>query len=415
MTRDDKIDCDVLVVGAGPAGLSAAIELRARGVQRVVVVEREAQAGGVPRHCHHTGFGLRDLHRSLAGPRYADELCRRATASGVRILTGTTITSLENNGDARATNASGLHVITSRAVLLASGARERPRSARLVAGDRPPGVFTTGQLQQWVNVKNLPVGSRALVIGAEHVSFSAMLTLRHAHVRTVALVTDLENQQSVASYAFAARMLFGVPVWTRTRVIAINGHERVREVVLEDVATRKRRVEAVDVVVFSGDWIPDNELARRVGVEIDPGTLGPASDVGGRTSVASIYAAGNLVHPVETADVAALRAREVARVLAEDLKRGPSSSLFEQIALRVEAPLLWVWPNRVERAAPVSRLALRAKAFSESRLLVARQAGEEIARERVGKVVPNRALSVEGAFLAAADLGRGPVTLSLRA
>ena len=163
MTRDDKIDCDVLVVGAGPAGLSAAIELRARGVQRVVVVEREAQAGGVPRHCHHTGFGLRDLHRSLAGPRYADELCRRATASGVRILTGTTITSLENNGDARATNASGLHVITSRAVLLASGARERPRSARLVAGDRPPGVFTTGQLQQWVNVKNLPVGSRALV------------------------------------------------------------------------------------------------------------------------------------------------------------------------------------------------------------------------------------------------------------
>ena len=413
MTRHNEIDCDVLVVGAGPAGLSAASELRALGVVRVLVLEREAQAGGVPRHCHHTGFGLRDLHRLLSGPRYADELVRRALASGVQILTATTVTSLEKNGQAHATNSSGVHDITSRAVLLASGARERPRSARLVAGDRPPGVFTTGQLQQWVYGKGLPVGTRALVIGAEHVSFSAMMTLRHAHVKPVALVTDLEEHQSFAPFAFAARRFFGVPVWTSTRVVAINGQQRVREVVLEDVRTGAHRVEAVDVVVFSGDWIPDYELARRLGGELDAGTLGPASDDGGRTSVASFYAAGNLLHPVETADVAALRAREVARALVKDLANGSTSSSHDQIAVRVEAPLSWAWPNRFDPLSPVSRVALRAKTFSGSRLLVARQDGREIGRERVGHIVPNRSLSVAGAFLAVADPGRGPVTLSL--
>ena len=259
-----------------------------------------------------------------------------------------------------------------------------PRSARLVAGDRPPGVFTTGQLQQWVYGKGLPVGTRALVIGAEHVSFSAIMTLRHAHVKPVALVTDLEEHQSVAPFAFAARRFFGVPVWTSTRVVAINGQQRVREVVLEDVRTGAHRVEAVDVVVFSGDWIPDYELARRLGVELDAGTLGPASDDGGRTSVASFYAAGNLLHPVETADVAALRAREVARALVKDLANDSTSSSHDQIAVRVEAPLSWAWPNRFDPLSPVSRVALRAKTFSGSRLLVARQDGREIGRERVG-------------------------------
>jgi NADPH-dependent 2,4-dienoyl-CoA reductase/sulfur reductase-like enzyme len=413
MTRENRIDCDVLVVGGGPAGLSAASELRARGVARVLVVERETQAGGVPRHCHHTGFGLRDLHRAFTGPRYADELVRRAIDSGVQILTGTTITSLDKNGEARATNASGLHVVNSRVVLLASGARERPRSARLVAGDRPPGVFTTGQLQQWVYVHGLPVGSRALVVGAEHVSFSAMLTLRHAHVKTLALVTDLEAQQSVAPFALAARRFFGVPVWTRTRLVAVNGRERVREVVLEDLTTGIRRVEAVDVVVFTGDWIPDNELARRAGVDIDPGTLGPASDIGGHTNVASIYATGNLLHPVETADVATLRSREVARALANDLEVGLPSSTIKPITLVVEPPLSWVWPNRFDPSSPARRVALRTKTFSQSRLLVARQDGREFSRVRLGRVVPNRSLGVDAAFLAAAQPDRGPVSLSL--
>jgi thioredoxin reductase len=412
VTRSNELSCDVVVIGAGPAGLSAACELRALGVENVLVVERENEAGGVPRHCHHTGFGLRDLHRSLSGPRYAEELVRRTLASGAQVLVGTTITSIEN-GTSHATNASGLHVIASKAVLLASGARERPRSARLVPGDRPAGVFTTGQLQQWTYDKGLPVGSRALVVGAEHVSFSAMLTLRHAHVKTVALVTELGRQQSVAPFAFAARTVLGVPVWARTRLVAINGDTRVREVVLEDLVTGERRVENVDTVVFTGEWIPDNELARRAGVDIDRGTRGPSTDVAGRTSVAAIYAAGNVLHPVETADVAALRARGIAREVANDLRGVAQRPLREQVALLTTPPLSWVWPNRFDPDSLVTQVALRASAFDPSRFVVARQDGRSIARERVGRVVPNRSLMIAGQFLREVDPARGPVILSL--
>jgi len=170
----------VVVVGAGPAGLAAARELGTAGVGPVVVVEREAAAGGVPRHCDHSGFGLQDLRRSLTGPAYARLLTRRATAAGVALRLSTTATDVADDGSVALVGPDGIDVVRPRAVVLATGARERPRSARLVPGDRPAGVFTTGQLQQWVLLAHLPVGRRAVVVGAEHVAYSAVLTLRHA-------------------------------------------------------------------------------------------------------------------------------------------------------------------------------------------------------------------------------------------
>lgn len=413
MTALPESGADVLIVGAGPAGLSVAIELRRLGVERVVIAERECDAGGVPRHCNHTGFGLRDLHRSMSGPRYSAELVRRALASGAQILTGTTVTGLGEGGLVHLTSRSGIHEINARAVLIASGARERPRSARLVPGDRPSGIFTTGQLQQWTYLKRLPVGSWAIVIGAEHVSFSAMLTLRHAGVKTIALTTELAHHQSFAPFALATRTLFHVPIWTNTRLVGINGRSRVSEVVLEDTVSGKRRSESVDTVVFSGGWIPDNELSRRAGLEIDPGTLGPSTDIGGRTSVSSVYAAGNLLHPVETADVAALRGREVARELEGDLRSGKSNSARDRVALVTEAPLSWVWPNTVHPSQHVVSFILRTSEFDSRRLVIAHQDGRVVGSSRTARVVPNRSLSISGSFVENVDLLGGPVKLSL--
>ena len=406
-------DADVVIIGAGPAGLSAAIELRRLGVTRVIVAERESEAGGVPRHCRHTGFGLRDLHRSMSGPRYSAELVRRALASGAEILVGATVTELDEGGLVYLTSPTGIRKVQARAVLIASGARERPRSARLVAGDRPPGVFTTGQLQQWTYLKGLPVGSRAIVVGAEHVSFSAVLTLHHAGVRTIALTTELARHQSLAVFAFAARSIFRVPVWTNTRLVGIRGKGRVSEVVLEDLVSGRRRSEFVDTVVFSGDWIPDSELSRRAGLEINSGTLGPSTDVGGRTSVSSVYAAGNLVHPVETADVAALRGREVARELAVDLGSGKQSSTKDYVRVVAERPLSWVWPNKVHPSQNVVTVALRSSEFDSRRLVTAHQDGRVIGSSRIVRVVPNRSLSITGGFLTKVDPLGGPVRLTL--
>ena len=148
----------VVVIGAGPAGLAAALELRRRGVADVLVLEREAEPGGIPRHAQHQGFGLRDLRRPLPGPRYARRYAELATRAGAELRTETMVTGWRPEGPLELTGPDGRETLEPAAVVLATGCRERPRSARLVPGSRPEGVLTTGTLQQLVYLKELRAG-----------------------------------------------------------------------------------------------------------------------------------------------------------------------------------------------------------------------------------------------------------------
>src|SRR5215204_3991343 len=293
--RGGMPDPPVVVVGAGPAGLAAAIELRRRGVAPVVVLEREPEAGGIPRHAAHQGFGLRDLRRPLSGPAYARRYLELARAAGVELLTETMVTGWAGPGlTLELTGPGGRSSLAPGAVVLATGCRERPRSARLVPGSRPAGVMTTAMLQQLVYLQGRSPGSRALVVGAEHVSFSAIATLAHGGARTIALTTELPRHQSLAAFRLGALARYRVPVWTRSRVSAIRGRERVDEVELTDLDGGAVRTVACDTVVFSADWIPDHELAVLAGLELDRGTRGPVVDAELRTSRPGVFAAGNV-------------------------------------------------------------------------------------------------------------------------
>ena len=292
-------DRHVAIVGAGPAGLTAAIALRRLGVGSVTVHEREQQAGGIPRHTNHLGFGIRDLHRVMSGPRYARELIERAVQAGVDLRRGNPVFDLED--------------LDADAVILATGVRERPRAARLVPGDRPAGIFTTGSLQQ-LAMAGRRVGTRAVIVGAEHVSFSAILTLAHVDCRSVAMVTSLPRHQSYGVLKLAAATVRRVPVLTNVDVAEIVGRKRVERVVL----TNGRTIEC-DTVVFTGDWIPDNELARRTGLTMNPEIKGPRVDDSFRTSRDNVYAIGNLVHKVASADRCALDGRAVATAVVRSI------------------------------------------------------------------------------------------------
>ena len=293
------LDHRVVIVGAGPAGLSAAIELRKLGIRHVTLYEREQRAGGIPRHTKHLGFGIRDLHRVMSGPRYARTLTERATRVGVELRLGTSIFSIDD--------------IDADAVVLATGARERPRAARLVPGDRPVGILTTGSLQQLVMARH-HVGTRAVIVGAEHVSFSAILTLAHIGCRSVAMVTSLPRHQSYAVLKLAAATRHRVPVLTGVDIAEIVGRRRVEQVVLTD----GRHIDC-DVVVFTGCWIPDHELARRSGLDMNAAIKGPTVDPTFRTSREGVFAIGNLVHEVAAADRCALDGKSVAAVVVASL------------------------------------------------------------------------------------------------
>jgi thioredoxin reductase len=324
---------DVVVVGSGPAGLSAAIELRRRGVDHVTVVERSSEAGGAPRHTDHLGFGMRDLRRLTTGPRYAAALLRSAEHHGIDLRVSSTVTGFEASRVQLSTPTGPAH-LEADAVVLATGVRERPRSARLVAGDRPAGVYTTGSLQQFTALHHQPVGRRAVVVGAEHVSFSAVLTLAHGGCDVVALVTPFPRHQShralvaITAGRHRAKLLTGVDV------AEVVGHGRVESVVLTD----GRRLDC-DTVVFTGGWIPEHELARRIGIPLGDGSHAPVVDETFHTALRGVFAIGNVVHPAETADVCAADGRAVAAPVVDWLTLGTWPD--EVHPIEVHAPVSW--------------------------------------------------------------------------
>ena len=413
------MDVDVLVVGAGPAGLTAAAELRRLGVPRVLVADREAEPGGVPRHSRHTGYGLRDLHRVLSGPAYARALADAAIRSGAELRTGCTVTELRAGGGALSavlTSASGIEEVHHAAVLLATGCRERPRAARLVPGDRPPGVLTTGELQQRVYLGGERLEGRAVVVGAEHVSFSAAVTLAHAGARVVALVTEHERHQSYAAFRLGAALRWGVPVWTSSAVTRVTGAGgRLVSVDVADVAGGQPRTVECDWLVFTGDWIPDHVLARSAGLALDAGTRGPAIDTSLATSAPGVFAAGNLVHAAETADVAALSGRHAARQVGAFLA-GRAAPVSPRIPVVADPPLGWISPNVVvaDRVPPpLGRFTLRAAEFRRLARLETRQDGRLLARSRPLRLIPGRPVHLRASWLARVDPGGGPVRVGV--
>lgn len=317
---------DVLIVGAGPAGLAAAIELKKQGVKDVRVLEREKSAGGVPRHSFHPGYGARDLKRFLSGPKYAQHYVQLATKIGVQISLQTTATDWVDKNTLKLTSPNGLEQVSATAIILATGARERGRAARVVAGKRPTGIYTTGSLQQATYLEDLYIGKTAVVVGTEHVSLSAVMTLKHAGVKTVAIICDKPKHQTVIFLPTIMRLIYRFKLHLATKIIEIQGDMRVSAVKVEK--NGKQFLIKADTIVFTGDWIPDHELARRANLEIDDQYKSPLVGVDGQISGTDIYAIGNLRLPIKAADKCAIDSRKIARGIAKKILKK------NQVALR---------------------------------------------------------------------------------
>lgn len=414
-------ETDVLIVGAGPAGLAAGAELAAAGAGRVEILEREQEAGGIPRHCHHGGFGGR-LDRSAyawatatgsayaggtTGPAYARQGAAAAVAAGAVLRTGVTVTGWAGPRTVETTGPAGLERITARAVVLATGARERPRSARLIPGTRPAGVYTTGELQRAVHLFGQPIGSRAVVVGGEPVHHAAVATLRAAGVHVVAVVTD----QPPSPVRLRSR---SVPLLTGATVTGLTGRKRLAGVELRHDDGRTTTLRC-DTVVLTGDFVPDHELARRGGLHLDPGTLGPAYDAAFRTSRPGVFAVGNLLHAVERAGFAAREGRAAAVPVLHHLA-GTGDPEGGGRRLVVDAPLRWIAPNVTGpdgARPPGDRFVLRTARRLPRPLLVVSQNGRELHRQRLLlPAVPGRPFALAADWLDRVDPHGAPVRIS---
>ena len=311
------LSVDVLVVGGGPAGLAAATELARLRAWRVMLVERDTEFGGIPRHCAHSPFGMREFGRVLGGAGYAARLAARAVDAGAELRSRHAVTALRADGADLATP-DGPVTVTARRIVVATGIREASRAGRLLPGQRPLGIVTTGALQDYVHLRRLVPFRRPLIAGSELVTMSAILTCRSAGIRPVALVED-EAALRIGMPIGLFPTLMGIPVHLRTHIVDIFGRDRVEAVRLRHADGAERTIDC-DGVLLSGRFTPESSLARLAGLRIDAGTGGPAIDPAGRTSVPAIYAAGNVRRAVKTAGHCWSEGRRVAAAVVASLR-----------------------------------------------------------------------------------------------
>ncbi len=309
---------DVMIIGGGPAGLSAATTLKKSGIERVVVLDREPEAGGIPRHCGHPPFGIKEYRRVMKGSAYAGRLVQTAREVGVEIALKTTVIGLHPEGLLSIVSPEGSMELKAKRVLIATGARETPRSARLVSGDRPLGICNTGALQSMVYLKNIVPFQRPLVVGTEIVSFSALFTCRKAGIKPVAILEE-KNKPTVAWPIYYVARVLGVPLHMNTRIENILGTDRVTGVQIADRNGNKKEINC-DGVLFTGRFTPESSLARMSHLEIDKETGCLLVDQYGRCSDPAYYAAGNILYqPVEVAGKCWNKGRMTAGWITEDL------------------------------------------------------------------------------------------------
>ncbi|MEQ1768223.1 MAG: FAD-dependent oxidoreductase [Devosia sp.] len=344
---------DVLVIGAGPAGLSTARVLRERGVTNVLVVDREVEPGGIPRFCPHPTFGLAEFYRPMSGPAYARKLAGRIDPKLIR--SSTTVTSIASDLGVTLSTPTGEHALQPKRILLATGIRETPRSARLVSGDRPLRVMTTGALQRMVAVSHRLPFSHPLIVGTELVSFSAILTLRDCGVRPVAMVESAERVQTWRPAQSVTQTFLGTQVLTSRRVISINAAKddasRMESVTLADPSGNASTL-ACDAVIFTGRFLPEASLLSALPLELtDTGSNGPAVDQSWRLANPGIYAAGNVLRSVETAGWAASEGAAAANSIADDLQ-GRGARPERRVPVGVSGAIKLVTPSAISVPGP---------------------------------------------------------------
>ena len=304
---------DVVVIGGGPSGLATALALREHGITDVVVLEREPEAGGIPRYCGHKGFGFFKRWGFMSGPQLAQKL--RASSSAIDVRTNTTVLEFSIHGSMRVHGPSGISELSGRKIVLATGTRESSRAARLIGGKRLPGIINTGTLQQEVYFHHAKPFSRPVILGSEWVSFSALMTCRHAGIKPVALLAEGEKIDAPFYFAAGARFAFGVPVLRQAKLIAIHGSTKVEAVEIE--VKGQRRMISCDGVIVSGKFRSEHALYSN-GFLARDGHAPLVSD-GFRTSRPDVFAVGNVLGKLETAGTCMMEARKLIKLLAGEL------------------------------------------------------------------------------------------------
>jgi thioredoxin reductase len=373
-------DPRVLIVGAGPAGLAAAHALARQGIGGVLVIDRDDEPGGLPRFCHHPGFGLEYARWPYTGPGFVKRLLNDLKNADVRIACRTTLLSLRDGPEAELVGPFlGLCRMGPQAVIIATGIRESNRGNLAVPGDRAEaGILTTGQLQQIVARKvALPKHMKSIiVVGTEHVAFSAIWTARKAGLRVTAMIGSEDRIMSFAPLGTLAR-LCGTTILTGSSIREIEAKDGAIVAATVDTPQGTRRL-ATDGIVFTANWSPETAALAGGPVALDARTAGPRIDQAMRTSSGGIFAAGNVLHGVESSGWCAREGRHAGEMAARFLRGeigGAQCGSLVELSPEIDFIVPQLWSDESTIPAGTDGLfSLRMKRDATDRRLVLRSA-----------------------------------------
>ena len=320
------------VIGGGSAGLAAAVRLKQLGIEDVIVLEKDAEAGGILNQCIHNGFGLQTFHEQLSGPAYAERFEDQAEDLNVEIRLNTMVVHLYPDRRIEYVNPQeGYVTISADAVILAVGCYERSRGAVEIPGERPSGIYTAGQAQRYLNMDGYLVGKKVFILGSGDIGLimARRMTLEGAKVYGVAELMPYSN--GLPRNMKQCLEDFGIPLYLSHTVTHIYGHDRLEKIELSEVGPDRKPIAGteqyfdVDTLLLSVGLIPENHLGDEAGIVMDPRTRGPVVDENYMTSIPGVFACGNGLHVHDLVDFVTHQAAKAAEGAVRYLKQETSS------------------------------------------------------------------------------------------
>ena len=320
---------DIVIIGGGPAGLAAAISAKKNGADSILILERDRELGGILNQCIHNGFGLHTFKEELTGPEYAGRFIEQVKGLDIEYKLNTMVMDITSQKTVTAMNREeGLFEIRAKAIILAMGCRERSRGALNIPGYRPAGIFSAGTAQRLVNIEGYMPGREVVILGSGDIGLimARRMTLEGAKVKVVAELMPYSG--GLKRNIVQCLDDYGIPLKLSHTVVDIKGKERLEGVTLAQVDNHGKPIPGTeeeyscDTLLLSVGLIPENELSRGMGVDMDPVTSGPKVNESLETNIEGVFACGNVLHVHDLVDYVSEEAGTAGRKAAEYVMRG---------------------------------------------------------------------------------------------